>query len=155
MIVQRFAGCVAEGRLSVGIGTAEVQREELPAIRAVTAGARRAMAARAVGEHDVIAGGERLHVRADGFDHAGAFMTEHGRQRHRIVLVAHDQVGVAQACRDDAHQHLSPRGARIRAGSIEKGAPAARATAAVTARVSFSVYMVGFLVKSDTAALRP
>src|SRR5207253_2849003 len=47
MIVQRLAGCVAEGRLSVGIGTAEVQREELPAIRAVTADARRAVAARA------------------------------------------------------------------------------------------------------------
>ncbi len=43
-------------------------------------------------------------------------MAEHRRQRHGIVLVAHDQVGMAQAGGDYAHQHfivLRPTDARL------------------------------------------
>ena len=64
------------------------------------------MSAMAVAEHHVIAWHQRPDPRADGFDDARAFVPQHGGQRHRIVLVADDQVGMAHARRDDTYQHL-------------------------------------------------
>jgi hypothetical protein len=54
----------------------------------------------------VVAGGDLLDVRSDSLDDAGAFVAEHDRQRHRVHLIAHDEVGVAQPGGDDADEYL-------------------------------------------------
>ena len=61
-------------------------------------------------QRDVVAGCDLLHRRADGLDDAGALVAEHDRQRHRVHLVPHDEVGVAQPGGDDADEHLVVRG---------------------------------------------
>ncbi|MGA8320501.1 MAG: hypothetical protein WB774_06695 [Xanthobacteraceae bacterium] len=53
----------------------------------------------------MVARNDFAHARTDAFDDARAFMAEYDRQRHRIDLVANDDIGVAHAGRDNAHQH--------------------------------------------------
>ena len=54
----------------------------------------------------MVAGRDFAHCGADLLDDARSFVTEHDRQRHRIDLVANDDIGVAHAGRDDPHQHF-------------------------------------------------
>ena len=44
--------------------------------------------------------------RADALDGARALVAEDRRERHRVPLVADDEVGVADAGRRDADEHL-------------------------------------------------
>jgi hypothetical protein len=59
---------------------------------------------------------DTVDVRADGLHHPGPLVAEQGRQRDRVPLVAHDQVGVADARADEADQNL----VRARVGELEK-----------------------------------
>ena len=69
----------------------------------------------------VVAGGDLVHPRTDGLDDAGALVAEHDRQGHRVHLVAHDEVGVAQPGGDDAHEHLVvPGRAEVRRPEVER-----------------------------------
>ncbi|MNF83561.1 hypothetical protein D3C84_658860 [compost metagenome] len=106
MIVQPLSAFIAQGTFALGIGTAEVAPEELLAVRGMTAAAGQAMAAVAIAEHYMVADLQPFDLRADGLDHTGAFMAQHCRQWHRIVLVTHDHVGMAHACGDDAYQYF-------------------------------------------------
>ena len=54
----------------------------------------------------MVARRDRGHVGADLLDDARALVAEHRGQRHRVPLVAHDQVGVADPGGGDPHQHL-------------------------------------------------
>ncbi len=51
-------------------------------------------------------GANRVTAAPDRLDDAGALVAEHRRQRHRVPLVAADQVGVADPGRRDRTQHL-------------------------------------------------
>ncbi|MNI44519.1 hypothetical protein D3C73_988990 [compost metagenome] len=106
VIVQRLALCIGDGGMAVAIISTEVQREEIAAVRAMSTTTGIAVAALAVGQHHVVAGLQFTHVGADRLDDPRALMAQHRRQRHRIVLVTHDQVGMAQAGRHDLHQYL-------------------------------------------------
>ena len=67
------------------------------------------------------------HGGADAFHDARSLVAEHGRQRDRIPLVAHDQIGVADACRGDPHEHLLGRSSPSTSSSCNaKGARATR-----------------------------
>lgn len=101
-----MALCIGDGGMAVAIITTEIQREEIAAVRTVATTTGIAVAALAVGQHDMVAGLQLAHVGADRLDDARTLMAQHRRQRHRIVLVTHDQVGMAQAGRYDLHQHF-------------------------------------------------
>ena len=64
------------------------------------------MAARVEAHAHALARRDLRHGGADAFHDARALVAQHGRQGHRIPLVAHDQVGVADACRGHADEHL-------------------------------------------------
>jgi hypothetical protein len=79
-----------------------------------------------------IAGSETRHARANALDDARAFMAEHDRMRHRIDdVVAHRNVGMANAGGDQPDQHFVARGSASETSSRLSGAFLARATAAV------------------------
>ena len=68
------------------------------------------MAVAAVGaevEDHVITGLRPRDPGADLLHHAGAFVPEHDRQRHRPLALHHVIVGVAHAGRGHAHEHLA------------------------------------------------
>ncbi len=56
--------------------------------------------------HNVIAGRDLRHRAADPLDDPGALVPKHDRLRNRERLVAHGDVGVADARRHDANQDL-------------------------------------------------
>ena len=58
------------------------------------------------GEDSSVGGLDGRDVVADSLHHAGALVTEDGGQGRRVVLVAHGEVGMADARADDAHEHL-------------------------------------------------
>ena len=64
------------------------------------------MAARVEAHPDPVARRDERHSRADALHDAGALVAEHGGQGHRVPLVAHDEIGVADARGGDAHEHL-------------------------------------------------
>jgi hypothetical protein len=60
---------------------------------------------------------------ADGFDDARAFMAENGRERHRVPLIANDQIGVADPRCAEADEHLpGTRLLEFDVADLERGA---------------------------------
>ena len=85
-------------RSAIGPAAAEVACKEVVAVGRPSGHARRACAARSEAQSRAVAGDDR-DVRPDALDDARAFVAEHRRQRHRVPLVAHDEVGVTDAGR--------------------------------------------------------
>lgn len=106
MVIQGLALHVLQGMLAIGACTTEITPEEVLAVGGLAGIAGQAVAAVAVGHHHVVAHGQVLHQRAYGLDDARAFVPQHCGQRHGVILVAHDHVGVAHAGGNDTHQHL-------------------------------------------------
>ncbi len=102
---QRLAVAMHGGR-AVGTTTSEVQGVQLHAIGRLVPQARLARAARAEGQRHPVARLDLGHRGAHRLHHARALVAEHGRQGQGQVLVAHRQVGVAEADAVDAHQDL-------------------------------------------------
>ncbi|MBA8826801.1 hypothetical protein FHX42_004180 [Saccharopolyspora lacisalsi] len=105
-----IARVTVQRRTAIGARTREVGLEEMVAVRGAAPDARAAAAARVEGEHDLIAGSDTGDAVTDGFRDPRTLVTEHGRQRHRVPLVADDQVGVAHAGSDHSHEDLTRRG---------------------------------------------
>lgn len=106
MVVQRLTLRIGDRGMAVAIVATKVQRKEVLAVGTVAAPAGIAVTAGAIGQHHMVAHLEVAHVRAHRLNDASPLMAEHCRQRHRVVLVAHDQVGMAQARRHHLHQYL-------------------------------------------------
>ena len=87
------------------------------AVADLTLQARLAAAAGPVRDRNVVAFLEACHLAADLLDNAAALVAEHARQWHRKVLVAADEVRVADAHPGDTHQHLVV----LRIGEIQFG----------------------------------
>ena len=91
------------------------------AIADVTLQARLAATAGFVRDRDAVAFLECCNLAADFFDSAAALVAEHAGQRHRKVLVATDEVGVAYAHAGDSHQHLVVfRICEVQFGNLER-----------------------------------
>ena len=56
--------------------------------------------------HDVVAGFHESHVRADRLHHSGALVAQHDRKWIGERSFYHFQIGVAQAARANAYQHI-------------------------------------------------
>ena len=69
--------------------------------------AARAMAAGIEGHHHMVTGHELGDARPGLLHDAGSFMAKHDRLGNRQMLVAHDDVGVADAGGDDADQDFA------------------------------------------------
>ena len=109
--VQAFAVLAADPGGPVQASAGEIGVPDPVAIGRVGARTRFAVAARVIGQDDVIAGLDMGDGRADPLHHPGAFMAEYGRQRrgHQLML----DVGVSRADSGGDHpdQHLV--GARL------------------------------------------
>jgi hypothetical protein len=82
------------------------------------------VAARLVGEGDVVAGLDRGDGGADPADDAGALMAKNRRQRHRQFLVPDVDVGLAQAGSRDLDEHFpgAQAGIQIQFAYLERAA---------------------------------
>lgn len=99
---------VAHGMAALLIGTAEIASEKFDTISRPARYTLLADAAMPVAEHHMVARLQSPHFRAHGLHNAGAFVPQHGRQGHGVILVAHNQIGVAHAGGHDFHQHFIP-----------------------------------------------
>ena len=112
---------VAQAVATVEPGATEVRLEGAFAIGVAPLQARTASAASLVAEDDVVAEIDRAHGASDGLDHAGPLVTEHGRQRDGVLLVADVQIGLADAGGHDAHQDLvGTRGLELEFAELER-----------------------------------
>jgi hypothetical protein len=82
-------------------------REALALRRAPLRAPAAASARRKPREHDAVARRDVGHAGADRLDHAGALVAEDRRERRRVHALRRVQVGVADAGRGVAHQHLA------------------------------------------------
>ena len=94
-VLRSGGGVPVQGSGAVEAAAAEVQREDGVAVHRSAGQALDAMAARLVGEGDVVAGRHRGHGGADPADDAGALMAQNGRQRYRKFLIPDVDVGLA------------------------------------------------------------
>lgn len=97
---------VAQPRHRAGGPGQQVERIEGLAIHGRPALALRAGAVRQRRQNDMIARRDLGDAQADRHHHARPFMAQDRWERLAQQSVAAGDVGVAQACRDDAHQHL-------------------------------------------------
>ena len=91
---------------AVGARRGEVVGPEVVAVGRPARTAGGAVAARVEAHAHALARRNLRHGGADAFHDARALVPQDGRQGHRIPLVAHDQVGVADACRGHPDEHL-------------------------------------------------
>lgn len=105
--VERRAARVAHRRRAVGTGPRDHEGAELGAVARLAFEARGARPAPRPADHDVVAGGDARHAGADLFDDAGALVAEDARCGERHVAVTGERVGVADARRHHAHEHLA------------------------------------------------
>ena len=85
-------------------------------VRAVAAAVDALAALRREQRHDVVARRDRRDVRADALDDACALVPEHGRRvAGRVGAGRRVEVGVADAARDEADEHLT----RARLGELD------------------------------------
>ena len=110
MVVHDVTLGIRRAARSIQPAATEVQRSHILAMRRMAGLARVAQAARHIGHHDMVADGDRRHIRADGFDDAGSFMAEDHRQRRRIALVPDEHVSVTHAAGDHADKDLGRAG---------------------------------------------
>ena len=104
-------GPIGEHRILVALALVhEIQRFEIQAIGGVAFLAGATMAARPVGEDDLVARSEIADVLAHRLDRPRAFMAKHDGKIRRQVAVLHSEVGVAHAHRGQFHQHLMGAG---------------------------------------------
>jgi hypothetical protein len=95
-----------QGAGAVGFGARHAQgRAAFRARQAMAAGGHEH-------HHHMIVGRQTGHVAAAFHDRARCLVAEHHRQWARPVAVDHRKIGVAEACRGDAHQHLAGSGRR-------------------------------------------
>jgi len=103
--VDRLA-VLRERRCAVGTPAGKVGAEEFMAIARLVLVATGAMAAGIEAHHHRVARRDLGHRAADGMDHARTLMPQDDRLRDRKGLVAHRDVGVADARGDQANQDL-------------------------------------------------
>ena len=101
-----FGASIAERRAAL-TRTEHVDVAEIVAVAGKSLLTLRAAAARSEAHQHRIPGREAGHARADPFDDAGAFMTEHFRQWSRDMLKLDREVGVADAAGGNPNQNLA------------------------------------------------
>ena len=108
VIVHGSMVMAAHGMAALLIGAAEIASEKFDTISRPARHTLLADAAMPVAEHHMVARLQSPHFGTHGFHNAGAFVPQHGRQGHGVILVAHNQIGVAHAGGHDFHQHFIP-----------------------------------------------
>jgi hypothetical protein len=103
--VDRAAGTSKGGR-SIRSGGPEVAPPEVMADPGATGRAGGTRPAGAKAHRHAVADPHLRHRRAHRLDHARTLVAEHRGQRHRVPLVADDQVGVADPAGRHPHQQL-------------------------------------------------
>ncbi len=104
---------VRERRRSIGSRRPEVATEEVVAVGCRLVDAARTRAARIITHDDAVARANSGDLRTDAFDDTRAFVAEHDGLRNGVRSVAHRDIGMADAGRDQADEHF------VRPGVIE------------------------------------
>jgi len=143
LICVRLALRPVERVASVEARTAETHLVAVFAIGVVAAAAEATVSTGWVRHHHVVARLDAFHSCADLLDDTRPLMAEDQGQRHRIILVANVDVGLAEAGRDNSYEHLVLAGLS-RSSSRKTNGPDLVSTTAARIRIAFPLPNTAF-----------